>query len=127
MAWNVAATLVLAVAAPSPARVQSACSGAKFKAAAAAATGTRLDCPPRLIGFQASLPTVLNPLAIGTVSVTSAAGNFCPGQNDPGAFGQMSTVRARARGYSAWCGCDRSRLAPAPAPARAPRQGARAP
>ncbi len=52
-------------------------------------SGTSQDCPPTRGGgaFQAPLAVTLNPLSTGTVSLTSASGNFCPMQKTPGAFG----------------------------------------
>ena len=49
---------------------------------------TTIQCRPALGGFQAPLPVDLTPLTSGTATKTAAGGAFCPGQTDPGAFGQ---------------------------------------
>ncbi|HZP42724.1 MAG TPA: hypothetical protein VFD84_14610 [Candidatus Binatia bacterium] len=54
-------------------------------------TLTSLDCPPSPALFVATLPVDLTPLTTGANTVTAADGNFCPGQNHPGAFGQATT------------------------------------
>jgi hypothetical protein len=51
---------------------------------------TSNDCHPSYGGFQAPLAVTLSPLTTGTASDTDAAGSFCPGQVNPGAFGQST-------------------------------------
>ena len=54
-------------------------------------TGTTLDCLPDPGTFVATLPISLNPLTSSPITTTAADGLFCPGQANPGAFGQATT------------------------------------
>ena len=56
---------------------------------------TTLECPPLDTQFLAALPLTLSPLSTGVSTMTDPAGLFCPGQNNPGAFGlrRVRTIR----------------------------------
>jgi hypothetical protein len=51
---------------------------------------TSLDCLPGQAHFISTLPVDLTPLSSGTATKTAADGLFCPGQVNPGAFGQAA-------------------------------------
>ena len=81
--------------APCPQCISSACVGGSNNGGACTPVGTQLtthDCPPLPGGLLAPFPVILNPLSTAGSSMTSASGNFCPGQGSsafgaPGAFG----------------------------------------
>ncbi len=62
---------------------------------------TSQQCRPTLANLQVPLPLDLTPLTTGTVSTTGAGGNFCPGQKNAGAFGQVTTQRILENGAPA--------------------------
>jgi hypothetical protein len=49
--------------------------------------GTSVDCPPRRNAYVGRLPVSLSPISTGTSTDSAADGLFCPGQQNPGAFG----------------------------------------
>jgi hypothetical protein len=48
---------------------------------------TTVECPPRDAQYQGRLAVSLSPLTTAATRRTGPAGNFCPGQTTPGAFG----------------------------------------
>src|SRR5262249_44861301 len=62
---------------------------------------TSNECLPSPSGFQAPLTVDLSPLTTETAEKTDAAGNFCPSQNTPGAFGQGTARRIAETGLPA--------------------------
>ena len=52
---------------------------------------TSLDCQPSAGTFVATLPIDLAPLTTGPNTKTAADGLCCPGQGNPGAFGEPAT------------------------------------
>jgi len=55
---------------------------------------TTIECPPKLSGFLGRLTIALAGLTTGTATASDPAGNFCPGQAHPGAFGgEAGTIR----------------------------------
>jgi len=55
---------------------------------------TTIECPPELSGFLGRLTIALAGLTTGTATASDPAGNFCPGQAHPGAFGgEAGTIR----------------------------------
>jgi len=59
---------------------------------------TTLDCPPSPGTFLAPLAVNLAPLLTGPTIKTAAGGSFCPGQVNPGAFGQATTQAIKQNG-----------------------------
>ena len=51
---------------------------------------TTIECPPQRNQFVGRLAVNLSPLSTGRTVVTNPLGLFCPGQNNPGAFGRFS-------------------------------------
>jgi len=55
---------------------------------------TTIECPPKLSGFLGRLTIALAGLTTGTATASDPAGNFCPSQAHPGAFGgEAGTIR----------------------------------
>jgi len=67
-------------------RAGLACSGGVGSA------GTTVECPPSLARFVGRLPVALSPLTTAPTQLTSATGDFCPGQPIPGAFGAPASA-----------------------------------
>ncbi len=89
------------LASPCPRCVSSACNAGPNSGQACQAVGalgTSLDCPPAPAQFVAPLNVVLSPLTTGTLNKTDAAGLFCPGQAQPGAFGRGTARTIRTQG-----------------------------
>ena len=76
---------------PCPQCVSGACTyGERARMACSGGVGSRnttIECPPAATGFSGRLAVALAPITTGTSTASDPAGNFCPGQTHPGAFG----------------------------------------
>jgi hypothetical protein len=55
--------------------------------------GTSLDCPPQSNSYILSVGPALSDLSTAPVAMTAPDGLFCPGQRNPGAFGDAAARR----------------------------------
>ena len=62
---------------------------------------TSLDCPPDFSSYFASFGPGTSALSNDPVAMSSATGLFCPGQVNPGAFGEPSVRRIELSGFAA--------------------------
>src|SRR5262249_12657401 len=62
---------------------------------------TSLDCPPDAGTYFAAFGPRTQALSNDPVSMSSATGLFCPGQRNPGAFGDAAVKRIALAGFPA--------------------------
>jgi len=89
------------VASPCPKCVSGTCTTGANAGKSCTAVGSLMtsnDCPPSANQYVGALPVNLSPLTTGASITTSSTGQFCPGQNNAGAFGQATTRAIKQNG-----------------------------